>query len=119
MLTTSSGFTLYHMTSEKNGQIVCTGSCRGTWPPLLTTGGAPAAMSGMSGSFSTVKRPDGGTQVTFDGEPLYRYSGDTAAGQANGQGVEGIWFAVTTSANGGAGASPSSSSTGSGYSYGH
>ena len=112
VLTASNGFTLYHLTTETNGQIKCTGSCRSTWPPLLTTEGAPAAPAGVSGTFGTLHRPDGGTQVTFNGMPLYRYSGDTAAGQASGQGIDGTWFAVTTT-----GASPSGSSSG-GYSKG-
>ena len=109
VLTASNGFTLYHLTTEKHGQIKCTASCRSTWPPLLTTEGAPAAPAGVSGTFGTIHRPDGGTQVTFDGMPLYMYSGDTAAGQASGQGIGGVWFAVTTSSTG---SSPSSSSGG-------
>ena len=40
-------------------------------------------------------RPDGGTHVTYDGHPLYRYSGDTAPGDTNGQGVGSVWFAMT------------------------
>jgi predicted lipoprotein with Yx(FWY)xxD motif len=45
----------------------------------------------------TVKRPDGRLQVTFEGMPLYTYVGDTAPGQAKGQGIHGF-VAVTTSA---------------------
>jgi secreted repeat protein with Y-X4-D motif len=33
--------------------------------------------------------------VTYDGHPLYLYSGDNEAGQANGQGIGGVWFAAT------------------------
>jgi hypothetical protein len=42
-----------------------------------------------------VKRPDGKTQVTYAGFPLYRYSGDTKPGDVKGQGFQKIWFAVT------------------------
>jgi hypothetical protein len=34
-------------------------------------------------------------QLTYDGWPLYRYSGDAKPGEANGQGVGGVWFAMT------------------------
>jgi predicted lipoprotein with Yx(FWY)xxD motif len=111
------GFTLYHLVSEKSGQIVCTGSCAGVWPPLLTTPGAlPATPQGVPGMLGTIQRPDGGLQLTYDGMPLYRYSGDTRPGQANGQGIQDVWFAVTT-----AGSSPGPVTTsppaGGGYHY--
>jgi predicted lipoprotein with Yx(FWY)xxD motif len=88
------GMTLYHITSETGGQIVCTGSCASVWPPLLT-GGMPTGSSGITGKVGTVHRPDGTTQVTLDGLPLYTYSGDSAPGQGNGEGIQGVWFAVS------------------------
>ncbi|MGO9341636.1 MAG: hypothetical protein ACLP6E_03830 [Acidimicrobiales bacterium] len=122
VLTGPNGHTLYHLTTETNGQIKCTGSCSQEWPPLTVSAGqTPKLASGMTGTIGTVKRPDGTTQVTYDGHPLYYYAADTAAGQATGQGVGGVWFAVTP-----AGASNSSSSssvptttttTSGGYSY--
>jgi len=95
VLTGPNGHTLYLLTTEKNGSIGCTGSCAQIWPPLLVTGSAkPSAGSGAMGSVGTVSRPGGGTQVTYEGHPLYYYASDSASGQANGQGIEGIWFAV-------------------------
>ena len=44
----------------------------------------------------TISRGDGTTQVTYDHHPLY-YSGDSGAGQQNGQGVDAFgaaWFVV-------------------------
>ena len=46
------------------------------------------------GSFGTIKRPEGTLQVSFDGMPLYTFAGDSRPGQANGQGIGGVWFAV-------------------------
>jgi hypothetical protein len=43
----------------------------------------------------TVTRADGSRQLTLDGWPLYEYSGDLSAGETNGQGVDGTWYAVT------------------------
>jgi len=112
VLATAKGFTLYHNTQETGSNIACTGVCSSTWPPLLAATGTTPQVSGASGTWGTIKRPDGQTQLTYNNHPLYTYSGDTAAGQANGQGLGGIWFAETAS---GTVASSSPSSSGSGY----
>jgi predicted lipoprotein with Yx(FWY)xxD motif len=105
VLTGPNGHTLYHLTTEKNGSIDCTGSCSQVWPPLtVSSGQTPKLGSGLGGTIGTVKRPEGTTQVTYNGEPLYYYAPDTSAGVAMGQGVGGVWFAVA----------PDSSSSGSG-----
>jgi len=44
--------------------------------------------------FSTIVRASGARQVTYHGMPLYTYAGDSGPGQANGQGVGGVFFAV-------------------------
>lgn len=93
------GFTLYHLTSERKGSIGCLGSCAKAWPPLVVAGAAkPVAGLGLSASrLGTLRRPDGRTQVTYDGYALYLYSGDTRAGEVNGQGVGRLWYALTPS----------------------
>ncbi len=107
VLDNSRGFTLYHLTKEQNGQIQCTGSCVGVWPPLMASGAAvPSSMAGLPGTFGTIARPEGGTQVTYDGMPLYTYSGDTGPHQSNGQGIQGVWFAVPTASSPGSATSP-------------
>jgi predicted lipoprotein with Yx(FWY)xxD motif len=50
---------------------------------------------GVSATVGTISRPDGTRQITLDGRPLYTYSGDSGAGTVAGQGVKGIWWAVT------------------------
>jgi hypothetical protein len=66
----------------------------------------------------TSARPDGSTQVTYAGHPLYYFSGDSAAGDAKGQGLNGVWFIATADGmlpTGSGGPSPTPSSGGYGY----
>ena len=93
VLVDSNGMTLYTLGTESSGTIKCTGSCAQSWPPVLLTGGATAATAGAgvdASKLGTIDRPDGGTQVTYAGMPLYLWVGDTAPGQATGQGVAGF-----------------------------
>ncbi len=93
ILTNSQGMTLYYRTSDTASSSTCTGSCASTWPSLLTSG-SPAAASSLSGTLSSL-RDANGTQVTYNGHPLYTYSGDSKAGDTNGEGIGGVWFVAT------------------------
>jgi hypothetical protein len=42
-----------------------------------------------------VQRSDGTWQLTINGWPTYKYTGDTKVGDTKGQGVGGVWFALT------------------------
>jgi predicted lipoprotein with Yx(FWY)xxD motif len=90
------GRTLYHLITEKGKAFTCTGSCSTIWPPLtIPKGSKPVAGVGINKSkLGTIKRPDGRVQVTYYGLTLYRYSGDSKAGQTNGEGIQSIWYAV-------------------------
>jgi predicted lipoprotein with Yx(FWY)xxD motif len=99
ILVTGSGLTLYQNTTELKGKIHCIGSCRTAWPPLLVpAGGKPTAGAGLAQSrLGTLKRRDGGTQVTYRGVPLYRFTSDRKPGDVTGQGVKdlgGTWSAA-------------------------
>lgn len=120
VLVTSTGRTLYLLTADTNGTSACTGACTGVWPPLITHG-APVAGTGVTASLlGTISRPGGGgTQITYGGHPLYTYSGDTASGQAHGQGIYaygGYWYVVGASGKA-VTSSGSSSTTSGGYGY--
>jgi predicted lipoprotein with Yx(FWY)xxD motif len=96
------GMTLYTLSSETGTGSVCTGGCLAAWPPLLVApGGSVAGPSGATGTFSTITRADtGSTQVAYNGRPLYYFAHDTAAGQANGQGIKafgGVWLVAALS----------------------
>lgn len=123
VLADSKGFTLYHLTTERGDGIQCLRACARMWPPLLAPGGeVPASAAQLPGDLDTVERPDGGAQITYDGLPLYRYSGDIAPNQANGEGVQDVWFAVgpegVSRGSGGSGGAPGAGGYGGGDSGG-
>lgn len=91
------GRALYMFTNDTqdSGASSCTGNCLVNWPPLLTDGD-PVAGEGVDESMlGTIPLADGTMQVTYNGWPLYYYAEDAAAGDANGQGVGGVWFLVS------------------------
>ena len=108
VLVDGQGRTLYHLTKESATNIVCTGQCASTWPPVtVSSGQKPQAGAGVTGTLTVVNRPDGTQQAAINGQPLYMYSGDTKAGDTHGQGVGGVWFALSASGSSvGAGAAP-------------
>lgn len=117
VLTDSKGFTLYWFVPDTSTTSKCTSSeCVKFWPPVV---GPVTAGSGVTGTLGTISRPDGSTQATWNGHPLYTFKGDTAPGQANGNGQNvngGVWHEVTPS---GAPAPASSSGGGGGGGYGY
>ncbi len=105
VLTDTKGMTLYYLTKDKAGQSTCTGGCASAWPPLLASGsGTPTSAKDVSGTLAAFDGANG-HQVEYNGHPLYTYSGDSSAGEANGEGVGGVWFVATPdlSASGGYG----------------
>jgi predicted lipoprotein with Yx(FWY)xxD motif len=98
IVVTGAGRTLYRRTGEHSGHVLCSGSCTSVWPPLTVASTAHLVRGpGVTGTLSKFRRPDGRWQVTLRGVPLYRYAPDTAAGQAKGQGLGGIWFVLPAS----------------------
>ncbi len=134
VLTDAHGLTLYYFLPEKGGSTAaCDATCLSAWPPVVSSG-SPNAASGVTGTLGVVSITYNGSavnEVTYNGWPLHTYSGDSGAGQTNGQNVENTWFAAepgTTADETGAtqasgsGATPAatptpSSTTGGGYGY--
>ena len=86
--TDANGMALYTPQQEANGKVECTGSCTSIWIPLAApASGSPTAASGVRGSLGVIDRPDGTSQVTLDGAPLYRFVQDTKAHTVNGNGI--------------------------------
>jgi predicted lipoprotein with Yx(FWY)xxD motif len=95
ILTNTRGRTLYSLSAETKGRFICTGACAATWRPLVVPVGVKPTGPVKLG---TIERPDGKTQVTFKGRPLYSFSGDSKAGDVNGEGIKdvGTWHAAVT-----------------------
>src|SRR5256885_16192833 len=91
------GRTLYSRTTDMPPTTVCSGGCASAWPPLLVSGSSPpTSATSLPGKLSA-QADANGTQVEYNGHPLYIYSGDTAPGQTTGEGIGGIWHVVTPS----------------------
>ena len=94
ILATRGHLALYTWNKEKDKKVHCTGACASAWPPLVVPAHTMVAkhVSGVMGTFGTIVRPDGKTQVTWNGRPLYTYHGDTKT-KILCNGVDG-WYVV-------------------------
>lgn len=93
----SNSMTLYTFSKDtaNSGTSACTGDCLTTWPPLTVPAGTtPTASGGATGAIGTITRIDanGALQVTYNGLPVYFFSGDKAVGDSNG--IYTNWNAV-------------------------
>ena len=64
------------------------------WPPVPATG-VPTLGPGLTAKSSTGAQPNGQQWVLYNGHLLYRYTGDTKAGDVNGNAIGNVWYAVT------------------------
>lgn len=112
ILTNAKGRTLYYLTSDRAGKPTCLGGCAQAWPPALKSRSARFTRLHVTGKFGTVANPGRGRQITYNGWPLYTFSGDSKPGETNGAGVAGVWFVATPKLKRrGAGPAPSPSAT--------
>jgi predicted lipoprotein with Yx(FWY)xxD motif len=95
------GRTLYALSPETTHHLLCKSSeCERFWPPLTVHSSKTklAAGPGVHGRLAILRRSKGVLQVTLGGLPVYRYSGDHAKGEANGQGIHsfgGSWHVLS------------------------
>ncbi|TXS22139.1 hypothetical protein EAO71_25405 [Streptomyces sp. ms191] len=95
VVTDSEGFTLYRFDKDSANppRATCEGDCAKAWP-VVSAVGAKAPDGVGAAELGQVVRADGTKQLTIGGWPMYRYAKDTKAGDTNGQGVGGTWFAA-------------------------
>ena len=101
IITAANGMTLYLFTPDAQGTPTCIDTCAQAWPPLTVdeasqlTGG-----DGVDASLlATTEHPTAGTQVTYNGWPLYFFATDSAPGDTDGQGQGGVWYVLDPTGN--------------------
>jgi predicted lipoprotein with Yx(FWY)xxD motif len=100
ILVSSSGLSVYLLTSDPPGGSNCTGSCSIVWPPLIAGHRLRAGPGVDPALVSSFTRSDGARQVLYNKHALYTYEEDADPGMVTGQGVEtygGIWWLVAPS----------------------
>jgi predicted lipoprotein with Yx(FWY)xxD motif len=127
VLVDAQGRALYFSNQEKSRALCTSGACTAIWTPLTVAGKSSlTAAPSLTKKLGTMARPDGSTQVTLDGRPLYTFSFDHSAGQVNGDGTtdsfdgtDFTWHVATpTGQVAAAPSSPSSPSSSAPYSKG-
>lgn len=87
LLTGKNGMTLYTFAQDRPGESACSWHCIKIWPPARVGDAAGP-------EFGAITREGGERQLTYDGRPLYYFIGDRHPGDANGAGIEQVWYAV-------------------------
>ena len=95
ILVDADGNTLYVFMQDTSDVSTCTADCAANWPALVAEGEVAAGGDVDQSLLSTSEHPDGSTQVTYNGHPLYYFAGDQAPGDTNGQAVGDIWYVVS------------------------
>jgi predicted lipoprotein with Yx(FWY)xxD motif len=123
ILVDSQGRTLYLFKKDQGAKSACGGACATEWPPLRASGKPTVGMGAKAAMVGTTARSDGRPQVTYNGHPLYTFTGDQKAGDTQGQGVDAFgarWYALSPQGNQVSGQQASSgggSSSGGGTGY--
>jgi predicted lipoprotein with Yx(FWY)xxD motif len=92
------GRTVYVFANDQANVSSCDAACAANWPPVPAPTPLPTSLPGVSGAIGTATRSDGSRQLSVAGHPVYTFTGDSAAGQTNGQGINlngGVWTVVS------------------------
>jgi predicted lipoprotein with Yx(FWY)xxD motif len=96
LLALSNGDTVYRFVLDTKNHSACTGKCAKIWPPVDLAKNQKAPIGKGVKGLGTINRGGGVKQVTYEGIPLYRFVGDTAAFQVKGNIKDsfGQWYSV-------------------------
>jgi predicted lipoprotein with Yx(FWY)xxD motif len=95
ILVDDKGRTIYTLTTSAGLPAPCEGQCSDIWPPVAVPAGSTTLTGGHG--ITGLGKTTSGTVVEYQGFPLFRYSGDTAPGQTNGNGISsygGTWYVI-------------------------
>ncbi len=97
VLVDAKGMTLYLFEKDRRNKSACAGACAKVWSPLLVKG-KPTAGGGVKASLLGTTRRKSGVQVTYNGHPLYHFSGDKKPGDMRGEGSKAFgaeWYVLS------------------------
>lgn len=97
-IATGSGDTLYDFAPDTPHHSACLNDgCVFQWPPLVANGPITVGAGLHQNLVGTLKRPDGSTQISYGGHPLYTYNNDVSRGMVTGQAIDqdgGLWYVI-------------------------
>ena len=91
VLVDEGGNTIYIFTVDEGDVSACYDDCEANWP-VVAAGSIVGEDLDVTTGFTS--RDDGSEQLIINGRPVYRFAGDQAPGDTNGQGVFEVWFVV-------------------------
>jgi predicted lipoprotein with Yx(FWY)xxD motif len=98
IIATGGGDTLYDFVPDTPTHSACLNDgCVLQWPPLLETGPVRVGPGVDPSLVGTLRRPDGSTQLSYGGHPLYTYNLDVTPGMVTGQAIDqdgGLWYVL-------------------------
>jgi predicted lipoprotein with Yx(FWY)xxD motif len=103
ILATGGGDTLYDFVPDTSTHSACLNDgCVFQWPPLIKNGAVRVGKGVDPNLVGTLRRPDGSTQLSYGGHPLYLYNGDVSPGVVMGQAIDqdgGPWYVLDARGN--------------------
>lgn len=70
-------------------------SIKANWPPVRPPGTGQTVSADLDNAHLQVyMQPDGTSQLSYNGHLLYYFAGDAAAGDAKGNGLGSVWYAL-------------------------
>jgi predicted lipoprotein with Yx(FWY)xxD motif len=99
IVVTGKGMTAYYYDLDKpnSGVSACSAACLANWPAIIAPSSSTLKGSlkelGISGKVTILKKT---RQVAINGRPIYTFVGDTAKGDVRGQGLEAIWYVISS-----------------------
>ncbi len=98
ILATGAGNTLYDFVPDTPTRSACLNDgCVLQWPPLVASGPIRVGRGLDPRLVGTLTRPDGATQISYGGHPLYTYNLDVTPGMVMGQAIDqdgGLWYVI-------------------------
>jgi predicted lipoprotein with Yx(FWY)xxD motif len=90
------GMTVYTYANDTGTSSTCYDTCATTWMPYIVSSvdNITQLQAGVTGSVATTVRTDGQLQLTYNGHPLYFYSGDKTGSDMNGASAAHVGWSV-------------------------